>query len=131
VKLKALLLCEDVRFEAAGTVTLVGVFNERLLAPVETGPIAIPKLAFVAVIGGLRGVEMIGFRQWIRLSDEDDDERPLTWEAHDPERDEHNFVLSQVPMVFPDAGTYEVALDLEVGDRTQGYRYAFTIERAL
>jgi hypothetical protein len=131
VKLKALLLCEDVRFEAAGTVTLVGVFNERIIVTAEAGPIVLPRLAFVAVVGGLKRVERIGFRQWIRFeAEEPGDERPLIYEPHDPEMDEHNFVLSQSPMIFPDAGTYEVAIDVEVGGRTQGYRYPFALERA-
>ncbi len=130
MKLKALLLCEDVRFEAAGTVTLVGVFNERITVSAEEGQIALPRLAFLAVIGGLKGVERIGFRQWIRFEDEDpEDERPLRYEPHDPALDEHNFVLTEQPMLFPDAGTYEVAIDVEVDGRMQGYRYPFVLER--
>ena len=62
MKLKAMLVCEDVRFEAAGTVTLVGVFNERLIAPPRDGPIQLARFAFLAVIGGLCGVEEIAFR---------------------------------------------------------------------
>jgi hypothetical protein len=133
MKLKALLVCEDIRFELGGTVTLVGVFNERLLAPpAEEGDpaIHIPRLAFLAVIGGLRGVERIGFRQWIRLDEDDLEDRPYVYEPHEPESDEHNFVFSQAPMIFPDVGTYEVAIDLEVGDRRQGYRYQFVVERS-
>lgn len=129
VKLKAMLVCEDVRFEVGGTVTLVGVFNERLLVEPGEGPIVLPRLAFLAVIGGLRGVEQIRFRQWIRLEDTELTARPLTIEAHDPAQDEHNFAFSESPMVFPEAGTYEVALDLEIGDRRQAYRYPFRVER--
>jgi hypothetical protein len=129
VKLKALLVCEDVRFEVGGTVTLVGVFNERLLVEPGEGLIALPRLACLAVIGGLRGVEQIGFRQWIRLEDDDPEARELRYEPHHPELDEHNFVFSQSPMVFPDEGNYEIAIDLEIGDRRQGYRYPFRVER--
>ncbi len=129
MKLKAILVCEDIRFEVGGTVTLVGVYNERLVVEPGEGDIVLPKLAFLAVIGGLRGVERIGFRQWIRLDDAEPEIRELNVESHDPELDEHNFVFSQSPMVFPDAGTYEVALDLEIGTKRQAYRYPFRVER--
>jgi hypothetical protein len=129
MKLKAMLICEDIRFEVGGTVTLVGVFNERLIAPPGEGELQIPKLAFLAVIGGLRGVERIGFRQWIRLAEDDPEERALMYEPHNADNDEHNFVFSQAPMVFPGAGTYEVAIDVEVDGRMQGYRYRFAVER--
>lgn len=129
VKLKAILICEDVRFEVAGTVTLVGVFNERVVVEAGEGQIVLPKLACLAVIGGLRGVEQIGFRQWIRIEDDNSELRPLTYEPHAADLDEHNFVFTQSPMVFPDAGNYEIAIDLEIGERRQAYRYPFRVER--
>jgi hypothetical protein len=130
VKLKALLLCEDIRLEIGGTVTLVGVFNERLIAPPGEGAIEIPRLAFLGVIGGLRGVERIGFRQWIRFDDAEEPPGELQFELHEPNNDEHNFVFTDTPVVFPDVGTYELALDITVGDRTQSYRYPFSVERS-
>lgn len=130
MKLKALLLCEDIRFEVGGTVTLVGVFNERLIAPPGQGPLQVPRIAFLAVVGGLRGVEQLGFRQWIRFGDAAADEPPMRVERHTPEHDEHNFVFTESPMVFPDVGRYELALDVEIAGRRQAYRYPFTIERA-
>lgn len=131
MKLKALLLCDDIRFEIGGTVTLVGVYNERLVAPPGEGAIEIPRLSFLAMIGGLRGVERIGFRQWIRLVEDPPlEDRPLAFEPHNPASDEHNFVFSEIPMVFPGPGTYEVALDVQVGDARQSFRYQFQVERA-
>ncbi|HEU0036421.1 MAG TPA: hypothetical protein VFQ53_37670 [Kofleriaceae bacterium] len=129
MKLKALLLCDDIRFEIGGTVTLVGVYNERLIVPPGDGAIEVPRFAFLAVIGGLRGVEEIGFRQWIRSGEGDPADRPLALEPHDPENDEHSFAFTQAPMVFPGVGAYEVGIDVEVRGRRQGYRYAFSIER--
>ena len=128
MKLKAILICEDVRFEVGGTVSLVGVLNERLVVEPGYGPVVLPRLAFFAVIGGLRGVDQIAFRQWIQIED-DDPQRPLMVEPHDAALDEHNFVFTQSPMVFPDAGNYEVAIDLEIGERRQAYRYPFRVER--
>jgi hypothetical protein len=124
-----MLVCEDIRFELGGTVSLIGVFNERLIAPPGEGLIQIPRLAFLAVIGGLRGVDQISFRQWIRLGDDDDPDPDMTVEPHDPDSDEHNFVFAQSPMVFPEEGTYEVAIDLAIGPRRAGYRYSFAVVR--
>jgi hypothetical protein len=129
MKLKAMLLCEDVRFELGGTVSLIGVFNERLIAPPGDGPIQIARFAFLAVIGGLRGVDEIAFRQWIRAADDEVGEPEMTIEPHDPDSDEHNFVFAQAPMVFPGPGKYEVAIDLAIGLRHAGYSYPFTVQR--
>lgn len=129
MKLKALLLCEDVRFEVGGTFTLVGVLGERIQVSAGDDAIVIPKLAFIAVIGGLRGVEGILFRQWIRTTDADLSAEELRLEPHDPDTDEHNFVFSQSPAVFPGEGTYEIGIDLEVGQRRATYRYTFSIAR--
>ena len=128
--LKAILICEDVRVEANGTVTLVGVFNERLLAAPGDGPIRVQRLAFVATVGGLAGVEKVMFRHRIRnMRDADAVTAPYTSEPHDPEHDEHNFVLRDAT-VFPRAGAYEFVIDVAALDDKQTFRYRFTIERA-
>ncbi len=129
MKLKALLLCEDLRFEVGGTFTLVGVLGERIVVSAGPDPIVMPKLAFVAVLGGLRGVDAIQFRQWIRTNGEDVPAEELTREPHDPQTDEHNFVYTLSPAVFPGEGTYEIGIDLEIGQRRATYRYAFAIVR--
>jgi hypothetical protein len=124
-----MLVCEDVRFEIGGTFSLIGVFNERLIAPPGEGDILIPRLSFVAVIGGLRGVDQIAFRQWIRAAGDELDGSEMAVQPHDPESDEHNFVFAESPMVFPGEGMYEVAIDLEVGPRRTSYRYPFSVVR--
>jgi hypothetical protein len=101
VYLKAMLVCDDVRVELGGTITLVGVHNERLTAPPGDGPIRIAKLMFIAIIGGLEGVESVAFRQRIReVSEPNLGAGPLQQEPHDPRADEHNFVFGDAPMVF-------------------------------
>ena len=128
MKLKVLLLCEDVRFEVSGTFSVIGVLGERVVVSPGEDEIVFPKLAFLAVLGGLRGVEQLAFRQWIR-TDDTDPTAELRVEPHDPETDEHNFLFAQSPMVFPDEGTYEIGIDVEVGQRRATYRYAFSIVR--
>ncbi len=125
-----MLVCDDVRVELGGTVTLVGVHNERLIVPVSDGPIRLAKLMFVAIVGGLEGVEAVAFRQRIReLSEVNVGPGPLQQEPHDPRADEHNFVFGDAPMVFPGVGTYEVAVDVEAGGRRATYSLVFKVER--
>ena len=131
VYLKAMLVCDDVRVELGGTLTLVGVHNERLIVDgPNDGPIRVAKLMFVAIVGGLSGVDSVGFRQRIReMSEVSLGTGPLQLEAHDPRADEHNFVFGDAPMVFPGLGIYEVALDIEAGGRRATYTCKFTVER--
>lgn len=125
-----MLVCDDVRVELGGTITLVGVHNERLIVPVGDGPIRVAKLMFVAIVGGLEGIDSVGFRQRIReLSEVGLGTGPLVIEPHDPRADEHNFVFGDAPMVFPGIGEYEVALDIEAGGRRATYTCKFKVER--
>lgn len=125
-----MLICDDVRIEVGGTLSLIGVVNERLTVDSGEGEIELPRLVFFAVVAGLKGAERVGFRQRLRRTDDRDPEPlPLTFERHDPDADEHNFVLSQAPMFFPGPGTYEVILDVDVRGAMVTYRYPFQISR--
>jgi hypothetical protein len=132
LNLRALLVCEDVRVEVDGTLTLIGVRNDRLrVRAQEPGPIVLDHLSFLLVVGGLTGVERIGFRERIRhVNDDRPAEQPLAYEAHNPTTDEHNFVFGHSPMVFPDDGRYEVIVDVETALETTTYRHRFGVERA-
>lgn len=126
-----MLVCDDVRVELGGTITLVGVHNERLIAPPGDGPIRLAKLAFVVIVGGLEGVERIGFRQRIREASELSlpAGAPLQYEAHDPRADEHNIVFGDAPMLFPGVGSYEVAVDIDAQGNRATYFSRFMVER--
>ena len=125
-----MLVCDDVRIEMGGTITLVGVHNERLLAPPGEGRIALPRLMFIAIVGGLAGAERVGFRQRIReLSEMQLGAGPMQVEPHDPRADEHNFVFGDAPMVFPGTGTYEVVVDIEANGQRGTYTTRFKVER--
>ncbi len=128
-----MLLCEDARFEIGGMVTLVGVHNERIVVrrPADAAddePLVLPRLAFVAVIAGLRGVEQIAFRHRLaRVGDRPREMAAMAFEPHDPAADEHNFVVSEAPMLFPEPGRYEVALDLDARGELVTYTYQFEL----
>jgi hypothetical protein len=133
MNVKALLICEDVRVEVGSTLTLVGVFNDRIVVDSirDTSPaIEMPRLALEAVIAGLRGIERVAYRlRTRRFEDPDPEPLPFAFEPHAPEADEHNFVLVQSPMVFPNAGDYEVVLEVDAGGQLLGSRYRFRVER--
>jgi hypothetical protein len=130
VYLKAMLVCDDVRVEMGGTMTLVGVHNERLLVPPGEGRIGFPRLMFVAIVGGLTGAERVAFRQRIReLSEMELGGGAMQVEPHDPRADEHNFVFGDAPMMFPGPGTYEVVVEIEANGQRGSYTTRFKLER--
>jgi hypothetical protein len=132
LKLRALLVCEDVRLEVDGSLTLIGVRNDRLRGRgPASGPLILDHLAFLLVVGGLTGVDRIGFRERIRhISDARPAEQPLSYETHNPTTDEHNFVFGHSPMVFPEYGEYEVIVEVEVATQKATYRHRFEFEQA-
>jgi len=132
VNLKAILVCDDIRIEAAGTLTIVGAFNERMIVEPGTGPIFVPRLSCLAVVAGLKGIHQIGYRQRIVALDGPPEEAvpPLEAEPHDALANEHNFIFQQAPMTFPGPGAYEMVLDLDTGARQATFRYRFYLERA-
>jgi hypothetical protein len=125
-------MCEDVRLEVDGTLTLIGVYNDRLRsrAPRDQ-PLIVEHLAFLVVVGGLRGVDRVGFRERVRhVEDARPAEQPIAFEPHDPRTDEHNFVFGHSPMVFPAYGTYDVIVDIESAARSATYTHRFHFEHA-
>ena len=130
MNVKATLICEDVRFEANGALTLVGVYNDELVAPAGDGPLRTPM--FLVVVAGLRGIERIGYRQYVRRIDEPDPPQAAPHiEQHHPEADEHNFILGSalIGSGAAAAGTYELVVELQARDESLVHRYRFHIAR--
>jgi hypothetical protein len=125
---KATLICEDVRLEVAGTLTLVGVYNEKLVAPQSDGPLHLPRIVFVVVVAGLRGVDRVSYREHIQGVGEQAPP-PAEWklETHHVDADEHNFVFGPAALTVPSAGEYELVFDLQARGETIEHRYRFTL----
>jgi hypothetical protein len=123
---RSLLLCEDVRFELGGTLTLVGVHSDRITLEPITDEILVPRLALFAVVAGLTGVSEIQWRQTIVEVETGvavlvaDDLR----EERDPSRDEHRFVHLAGPIALPRAGRYRFSIEVT----TPGARHEATHE---
>jgi hypothetical protein len=129
--LKAVLVAEDVRFEIGGTMTIVGVFGERLLVPAGA-PLDFARVVFVTIVGGLTGVQRLGYRHTLRAIDgpAQTRETPLRHEPHDPTTDEHTFLFGESPLAFPGVGAYELTTEIEAGTTRGKYSYRFRVERA-
>ncbi len=113
MRLRASLVCEDVRFEVGGKLTAVGI-GARIEAEPGDGPLIVPRLAFLAVVGDLRGQGEVAYRHYVVPAGAHDHEPPpLSREAHDPAQDEHTFVLALAPLVLDDGGWYECVLEVE------------------
>jgi hypothetical protein len=125
VYLKAILICDDVRFELGGAITLVGVRPERLVGVRQGAAIVFPRLTFVTTIGGLRGATQVRFRH---LPFAGAAPPPMRDEPHDAASDEHTFVLGDAPFGFPAPGRYELATEIEAGGEAATYRYAFHVD---
>ena len=128
--LKAMLIADDVRFEVGGTMTVIGVYGERLVVPAGA-PLDFARLAFITIVGGLRGVERLSYRHLLRSVDARGKtrEQPLRQEAHDPTSDEHTFIFGEAPLAFPDVGSYELTTEIEAGVTRGRYSYTFRVER--
>jgi hypothetical protein len=130
VFLKALLMCEDVRFEQAGTLSLVGVYRENVGGIAVADGIRFAKLFGVAMVGGLAGLTEVQHRWSLRGLDVElaSRERPYASEPRDPAADEHVFLFGNAPLVFPAPGRYELVLDvIAMGERAT-YRYGVRVD---
>jgi hypothetical protein len=130
VFVKAFLICEDVRFELPGSVSLVGVQREVVHGVAsEHGAVWFPRLVGVAMIGGLAGLGEVQHRFTLRGSDgASSRERPFASEVRDRTADEHVFLFGNAPMTFPAPGRYELELELVARGERSTYRYAFQVE---
>src|SRR5262245_52030376 len=90
VWVRALLLCDDVRFEVGGTMTLVGVFGDRIVVPPGEGELVVPRLSIYSVVAGLTGTTVLGWQH--HLIEENQDLGPpiaAGSELHDGDAGEH------------------------------------------
>jgi hypothetical protein len=131
VWIRALLLCEDVRFEVGGTMTLIGVFADRIVVEPGSGELVLPRLAIYGVVAGLGGVTELSWRQTL-TEDGKQPGPPLAQgrERHDSDSDEHRIVSLVSQLVLPAAGRYRLALDVETPRARRSIEHHFVIERA-
>jgi hypothetical protein len=132
MRLRALLLCDDVRFEIGGTMTLVGVYADRIVVG-PGGPdevIHLPRLAIYSVIAGLTDASELAWRQTLIVEGEAPG-APVAEgrEPHDPTSDEHRLVNILSPLTLPGPGSYRLIVELETLRDRRSIEHRFTVER--
>lgn len=128
--LRAFLVCDDIRLEAGGTVSLIGVYADTILVPPGDGEIVLPRLATYTVVAGLVETAEIRWRQWLSA---DGAERgaPVAEgrDPHDALADEHRIVSILSPLALPGAGRFQLALEIETRRARRLVDHYVTIER--
>lgn len=115
---RALLVCEDVRIEHDGALSLIGVrFGALRAYPTPDGQVQVARAMFVTVVGGLRGQDWFECRHLLRGIDpvHATGEPPLHVEPHEPTADEHTLLFGETPLVLPSAGSYELTTEVVLG----------------
>ena len=130
MKIRSLILCEDVRFEMGGTFSLIGVQGDRLFLPPGEGPIVLPKLALFLCVSGLLNIETLSWRYHLAL--EDDEPGVLITqgqEPHDPTAEEHHLISIFSPIHFAAPGSYLFSGTITAAGQSQSFQYYLSLHR--
>ena len=129
--IRALLLCDDVRLEVGGTMTLVGTYGDRVIVGPGDGDIELPRLAIYCVIAGLTGSTELAW-QLTLIVDGDEPGPPLAEgsELHDETADEHRLVHLMSPISLAGPGKYRLLGDFETRRERRSVEHRFVVERA-
>jgi len=128
---RALVVCDDVRLELGGTVSLIGVYADRITVAPGDGDIVLGRLAIYTIVAGLTGVHELAWRTTL-ISDGADPGAPLAEgrDLHDATYDEHRIVSMLSPVTLRE-GRYRIALELETKREKRTLEYRFQVERLL
>jgi hypothetical protein len=128
--LRALIACDDIRLEAGGTVSLVGVYADTIFVPPGDGEIVLPRLSTFTIVGGLRDVPEISWRQSLMAEDVEPGQQIAGGrDLHDPASDEHRIVNIMTPLVLPAAGRYRIATEIETRRERRTFEHHFAVAR--
>jgi hypothetical protein len=128
---RTLLICDDVRFEVGGAMTLVGVYTDQLFVEPEDGALVLPRLAFCAVVAGLSGASRISWRKTLTLEGSASSFVLVEGsEPHDVAADEHRLVHFAGPLALQGPGRYRLTLDLDAADQRRTVEHRFSVELA-
>lgn len=127
--MRALVVCDDVRLELGGTVSLIGVYADRIAVAPGDGDIVLGRLAIYTIVAGLTDVHELAWRTSL-IPDGADPGAPLAEarEVHDASYDEHRIVSMLSPITFRE-GRYRLALELETKREKRTLEYRFLVER--
>lgn len=130
IRLKSVFFCDDVRSETGNKISAMGIYNEALLFQPGTGPIGLPKLAAVFIVAGLKGISDIRWQQSVSFGDKTNTLPEATLHRPDTSNDEQNFLILQMPAVFPGTGTLTARLRVAVdGEEEKTFEAKVEIRR--
>jgi hypothetical protein len=130
VWVRALVLCEDVRLEVGGTMTLVGVYADRIVVAPGAGELVLSRLAIYSVVAGLTGASDVAWRLTLGHADRElGDVIAHGNERHDSDADEHRIVNIVSPLWLPGSGQYRLACDFETTRARRTVEHHIVIER--
>lgn len=131
VWVRALILCDDVRLELGGTMTLVGVYADRVVVTPSDGALVIPRLAIYGVVAGLAGATELAWRHTLSEAGREPGQVIAHGrERHDPDADEHRVIHIVSPLVLPGPGRYKLAVDFETARARRTVEHHVQIEAA-
>lgn len=118
-RLEALLISEDVRLEATGLLTVVGLFTGTMY--LGEIPAALPQLSVLALLRGMRGLEEFTIQLEVSLGDiEKYRNKPVQCKKPPPE-DTHAFGHRMRPFVIEEPGRYRFKILLDSGSGVRSF----------
>lgn len=127
---RSFVMCDDVRLELGGTVSLIGVYADRITAGPGDGDIVLGRLAIYTIVAGLTGAPELAWRTSL-IPDGPEPGVSLSEarEVRDASYDEHRIVSMVSPIAFRE-GRYRLELELEAAHVKRTLEYRFLVERA-
>lgn len=131
--LRSLLLCDDIRLEIGGAMTLVGVYTDQIFVSQEsqesTTGIVFPRLGIYAIVAGLTGTTELVWKKTLLYEGVSIDGPPTLegTEQHDPTADEHRLVTVLSPIAFPKPGRYCLLFTFETKRERRSVEHHFTL----
>jgi hypothetical protein len=130
LRARAIIICDDIRYEVGNKLTLVGVYNETIGFPPGEGAFGIPKLAALFMMTGLRGQHEVKYRSYFKGTSLSTPVPPMrAMPRPQPDLDEHNFILQLVPAMFNAPGKLTVVLEVEISGATRSFEHSVSVIR--
>ena len=128
--LEALLICEDVRFELSGQITLVGLIHSSEVQVLRNRPS--DTLCVVVLLSGMEGIEQLSHAVGV-FSVKDDPSKlpePSFPTKRQPESDRHTIAHRLGGILFPEPGEYLIKVVVTTGDTVSTFTRKLQVEYA-
>lgn len=124
MKLDDFIVCEDVRLEVSGLMTLVGFFAAALRIPTPGNL----KLSFVMVMSEMKGIDRFLLQIETRLGKETLYRSGVLECKRDPAVDSHTIVHTINPFQAPRPGKFDLRVTVEAAGQTHAFSKIITLD---